>query len=147
MTKGRVPHGGGNLAPQDPGFPFTLPERNKCLLTYILHSIFLFSPPQLRLAPTSLHEGHRRAPERHSCTFLWVVAEGAPGLGLPALSRQSWSLVRFLWRVMRAEFSVRQGEHPSTPVTTTGLCIYVCLCLIWLVYFIFIYEFFLYFTY
>lgn len=113
MTKGRVPHGGGNLAPQDPGFPFTLPERNKCLLTYILRSIFLFSPPQLRLAPTSLHGGHRRAPERHSCAFLWVVAEGAPGLGLPALSRQSWSLVRFLRRVMRAEFSVRQGEHDS----------------------------------
>lgn len=114
MTKGRVPHGGGNLAPQDPGFPFSLPNREEQVFVDLYCTqYFPFFPSRVKAETRFTVWGTQEGPRRPSCTCPWVAAEGAPGVGLPALSRQSWSLVRFLWRVMRAEFSVRQGEHDS----------------------------------
>lgn len=79
----------------------------------IFYTVFsLFSPPELSLGPRSPHGGHKtgsallltQSPER---------AEGAGGLGLPTLTRQSLGPFRLMWRVVRPVLSVTQGELDS----------------------------------
>lgn len=66
MTKGRVPRGGGNLAPQDPGFPFSLPNRQEQVFVDLDSTqYFPFFPSRVKtgthFAAWGTQEGPRKA--------------------------------------------------------------------------------------